>query len=90
MDARNREALLGHLLGEFHHLLLLVQVDDALGDLEVLEELAEGVELPLGLLDRDEELLDTDEGQLLLLHEDRGGVSHELLGDLEDVWWHRR
>ncbi len=89
MDARDGETLFSHLLGEFLYLLLLVQVDNALGDLKVLEELAEGLELPFGLLHRDEELLDTDQGQFLLLHKDGCWISHELLGDLEDVWWHR-
>ncbi len=56
---------------------------------QVLEKLTESIEFPFGLLDWDEELLDTDKGEFLLLDEDGGWISHELLSDIEDVWWHR-
>ena len=53
-----------------------------------LVEINEGVELPVLLVDGDVELLDTLEGELVALDEDADGVTHELLGDLEDLSGH--
>ena len=36
----------------------------------------------------DVELLDTLQGKLLLLHQDANGLSHELLGHLQDIRRH--
>lgn len=82
------EVTLGELLGEGVDLPAGVAEDDGLGDGDGLVEIAEGVELPVLLLDGDVELLDTFEGKLVLLDEDADGVAHELLGDLEDVGGH--
>jgi len=65
-----------------------VAVDDGLGDGEGLVKVAEGVELPLLPLYGNVKLLDTLEGELVLLDEDADRVTHEPLGDLEDVEGH--
>lgn len=88
MHGGDGEVTLGELLGEGVDLPAGVAEDDGLGDGDGLVEIAEGVELPVLLLDGDVELLDTFEGKLVLLDEDADGVAHELLGDLEDVGGH--
>lgn len=77
-----------HLLREPVDLPPGVAEDDSLGDSDSFIEIAERVELPLFLLDGDVELLDTFEGQLVALDENTDGVTHELLGDLEDLSGH--
>ena len=85
---RDGEVPLLHVLLEPVDLPPGVAVDDGLGDGEGLVEVAEGVELPLLALNGDVELLDTLEGELVLLDEDADGVAHEPLGHLEDVEGH--
>ncbi len=82
------EVLVFELLGEVLDLLLEVAENDALLDLEVLVELNQGQELPLLLVDRDVVLLDTVEGQLLVLDQDGRRVAHKLFGKLEDLRGH--
>lgn len=65
-----------------------VAEDDGLGDSNGLVEIREGVELPLFLLNSNVELLDTFKGKFGLLDQDADGVTHELGGDLQDVWGH--
>ena len=79
-----------HLLGEPVDLPARVAVDDRLRDGEGGVEVAERLQLPLLALDRDVELLDTLEGELVLLHEDAHRLSHELAGHIEDLERHRR
>ena len=90
VHAGDGEVSLLHLLLEPVDLPPGVAVYDGLGDGERLVEIAEGVELPLLAIDGDVELLDTLEGELVLLDEDADGVAHESLGDLEDVEGHGR
>jgi hypothetical protein len=79
-----------HLLSEPVDLPPGVAEDDSLGNGDSLVEIAKGVEFPLLLLNSDVELLDTFEGQLITLDKDADGVTHELLGDLEDISGHGR
>ena len=51
---------------------------------------AQGVELPVLLVDVDVELLDTLEGELVALHENAHRLRHELSRDLERLGRHRR
>jgi hypothetical protein len=76
------------LVGEPVDLPAGVAEDDSLGDGDGLVQVGEGVELPVLLLNGNVELLDTFEGQLVLLDQDADGVAHELGGDLEDVLGH--
>lgn len=76
------------LVGEPVDLSAGVAEDDGLGDGNGLVEIREGVELPLLLLNRNVELLDTFKGKLVLLDENTDGVTHELGGDLENVLRH--
>jgi hypothetical protein len=75
------------LLGDPVDLAARVGEDDGLGNGDGLVQVHQGVQLVL-LLDGDEELLDTLERQVVTLDEDTGGVTHELLGELEDVFGH--
>jgi len=74
-----------HLFGEPIDLPTSVAEDHGLCDGERLVEIAKGIELPLFTLDRDVKLLDTFQGKLLLLDKDSDWVTHEPLGDLEDI-----
>lgn len=84
----DHEVLLGHGSLEFLDSLLGVTVDESLVDVEVGVEGEKHVNLPGLLLDSDVVLLDTDEGELLTLNKDLCWVSHEVLGELEDLLWH--
>lgn len=55
-------------------------------DVEVGVQVQEHVHLPLLLLDSDVVLVDTFEGELLVLDQNLRGVSHEVLGHTEDLW----
>lgn len=85
VHAGDGEVVLAHLVGEPLDLGLGVDEDDGLGDGEGVVEVAEGVELPLLLVDLDEELLDALQGELVPLDEDLDGVVHELVGHVEDL-----
>lgn len=65
-----------------------VAEDDGLGDGDSLVEIRKRVELPLLLLNSNVELLDTLEGELLLLDQDTDGVPHELGGHLQNILGH--
>ena len=80
--------MLSKLVGQLLDSLLSVGEDHALRDDHVLVELDERTELLAVFLERDVELLDTVEGQLLVLHQDLDGVLHELLSHLHDFWRH--
>ncbi len=77
-----------HLFGEPVDLAAGVAENDGLGDGDGLVQIAEGVELPLFLLDGNVELFDTFESKLVPLDEDTDRVAHEFFGDLEDVGGH--
>ena len=76
------------LVGEPVDLSAGVAEDDSLRDSDGLVEIGKRVELPLLLLDGDVELLDTFEGEFVLLDEDSDRVAHEFGGNLEDVLGH--
>lgn len=78
----------GELVGEPVDLSTGVAEDDGLCDGDGLVEIGEGVELPVLLLNGDVELLNTFEGEFVLLNKDTDGVAHELGGDLENVLGH--
>lgn len=88
VHGRDSELAGSQLLGQPVDLSAGVAEDDGLGDGDGLVEIAEGVQLPLLLLNGNVELLDTLEGQLVLLDQDADGVAHELGGDLHDLGGH--
>jgi len=85
---RNSKFTGAHFVGEFVDLPSGVAEDDGLCDVQGIVQIAEGVELPVFLLDGDIELLDTFEGQLVALHQDGGGGVHEFLGDFQGLGGH--
>lgn len=78
----------GKLVGKPVDLSAGVAEDDGLGNGDRLVQVRKGVELPLFLLDRDVELLDTLKSKFILLHKDADGVTHELGGDLQNILRH--
>jgi len=62
-----------------------VAEDDGLGDRDGFIKIRECIEFPFLLLDGNVELLDTFEGKLITLDENADRITHELLGDLEDI-----
>lgn len=88
VHGRDSEVTGSELVGEPVDLAAGVAEDDGLGDGDGLIKIGEGVKLPLFLLNGNVELLDTFEGELVLLDKDTDGVAHELGGDLEDVLGH--
>ena len=87
MDAGDHVASLLHLLSEELDVPLGVAVNDSLGDVHSLVDVEEGLEFPV-LLQDDVVLLDTFEGQLLVLDQDFGGVAHEVVGEPDDFLGH--
>ena len=85
VEGGHDEVLLGHRLLELVDSALGVAVDDGLLDVEVRVEIEEHLHLPLGLLHSDVILVDTFKSELLVLHEDLGWVSHEVVGELQNV-----
>lgn len=88
VHGRDSELAGSQLLGQPVDLSAGVAEDDGLGDGDGLVEIAEGVQLPLLLLNSNVELLDTLEGQLVLLDQDTDGVAHELGGNLHNLGGH--
>mmetsp|Transcript_22620 Transcript_22620/g.64189 ORF Transcript_22620/g.64189 Transcript_22620/m.64189 type:complete len:255 (+) Transcript_22620:102-866(+) len=84
---RDREVALLQLVGEEVDLAAGVAVDDRLRDGQGLVQVTQCVELPLLLLDRDIELPNTLERQLVL-HEDRDWVANELRRQVKDLRRH--
>ena len=85
---RDGEVPLVHLLREPVDLPAGVAEDDSLGDGQRLVQVAQGVQLPFLALDRDVELPDTLEGQLLLLDEDADWLAHEAGRHLQHLGGH--
>lgn len=79
------EILFGHGALELIDSLLSVTVDDSLLDIKVGVEVKKYIHLPLVLLDGDIVLVDTFEGQVFLLDENLGRISHEMLGQTQNV-----
>lgn len=88
VDGRHGEVLVLHGLGQPVDLSAGVAIDDSLGNGEGLVQIAQSLELPGLSLQGHVELLDTLQGQLVLLHQNADGIAHELLGDLQDVEGH--
>lgn len=89
-DAGDHELVLGELVGQLLDALLPVGEHHALRDHHVLVQLDQRPELLAVLLQRNVELLDTVQRQLLVLHQDLHRVLHELVGHLHDLWGHGR
>jgi len=79
------EVLLGHGTLQLVDSALSVTVDDGLLDVQVGVQVQEHLDLPLVLLDSDIVLVDTVEGESLLLHEDLSGRTHEMLGQAQNI-----
>jgi hypothetical protein len=88
MHDGNTEVVLLHLVSQFNNSLFGVAIDQSLVDIEVTVEIEEDVHLPLFLFYGDIVLLDTFEGELLILDQDLGGIAHKVLGQLQDVHRH--
>jgi hypothetical protein len=88
VHGRDGEVTSSELVGEPVDLPAGVAEDDGLGDGNGLVQIRERVELPVFLLDSNVELLDTFEGEFVLLNKDADGVAHELGGDLEHILGH--
>mmetsp|Transcript_95161 Transcript_95161/g.198964 ORF Transcript_95161/g.198964 Transcript_95161/m.198964 type:complete len:436 (-) Transcript_95161:34-1341(-) len=88
VDSGNSEVGFSHLLGQPIHLLLGVAEDHGLSDGQGVVKIAQGVELPLLALHRNEELLDALQSQLISLHQHSEGLVHELVGHLEHLMGH--
>lgn len=85
VHAADSEVGLTHLVGQPVHLAPGVAEDDSLSDGQGVVEIAQGVKLPVLLLDGDEVLLETLEGQFVTLHKDADGVGHELGCHVEHI-----
>jgi hypothetical protein len=80
------EFVFSHGLLELFYALLGVTVNERLVNVQVSVQLKEDVHLPLFLLDSDVILSDTFKSELLTLNKNLGGVSHEVLGELQNIW----
>ena len=90
VHGRDGEIAGGELIRKPVDLSAGIAEDDGLGDGHGLVQVRESVELPLLFLDSNIELLNTLEGQLVLLDENADGIAHELGGHLKDVLGHGR
>mmetsp|Transcript_21655 Transcript_21655/g.38242 ORF Transcript_21655/g.38242 Transcript_21655/m.38242 type:complete len:419 (-) Transcript_21655:49-1305(-) len=88
MHSRDGEILGIHLLSEPVYLPPGVTVDDSLGNGEGLVQVAQCAELPLLLLYRYVELLDTFKGQFITLDKNANGVAHKTARYLEYLEGH--
>lgn len=79
------EVLLGHALLKLLDTLLSVAVDEGLVDVQIGVEVQEDLDLPFFLFDGDVVLVDTFKGELLVLDEDLCWLSHEMLGQSENI-----
>lgn len=68
--------------------MLLVAIDDTLLDINVVVELDEGIELPVILLNGNVELFNTIKSEFFILDQNGGGISHEILGEVQDLGGH--
>ena len=77
-----------HLLGQPVNLSASVAEDNGLGDGKCLVQITECLQFPLLALHVDIELLDTFEGELLLLDKDANWVPHESGSNFQHILWH--
>ena len=80
MHDRNDEILFSHDLLKLFNSLFRVTVDECLVDVKVGIEVQENLDFPLFFLDCDVVLMDTFKSELLVLDQDLGRISHEMLG----------
>lgn len=88
VHARNGEVALLHLLLKPVDLAASVAVNNRLGDGQGLVQIAQSLQLPLFPIDSNVKLLDTFEGQLVLLDKDANGFAHKALRHLQHVQRH--
>lgn len=79
------EVSLPHLFRQPLNFLLLVAENDGLRDGQLIVEVKQRLAFVVFLFDRDEELFDAVEGQLVALDEDLERVVHEEAGHLQDL-----
>ncbi len=88
VHARDGKVTLLHLFLQPVDLASGVTVDNGLGNSQSLVQIAESFELPFFSVHSDVELLDTFQGQLVLLDENTDRFAHEAIRDLEDIQGH--
>jgi len=88
MHGRNGEVMLIHGLLELENSLFGVAVNQGLVDVQVRVEIKENLHLPLFLLDGDVVLTDTFECKVFALDKNFLWISHEVLGQSQDIVWH--
>lgn len=88
VDGRDGEVVSGQSLGQLFDLTSGVTEDNGLGNGDRVVQVGQTVVFELFFLDVDEELLDTFQGQFVLLNQDSNWVVHELGCDFQDVSWH--
>jgi len=85
MHDRDGEVVLCHGLLKLLDSFLGVAIDKSLVDVKVGVEVKENLHLPLFFLYSDVVLVDTLEGELLVLNKNLRGVPHEMLGELKNI-----
>lgn len=88
VSRRDGEVTSLQLISEPSDSLTSVAEDDGLSDVQGVVQIAQSVQLPLFLLNVDEELTNTFQGQFFLLHQDADGVVHESAGDFQSISIH--
>lgn len=79
------ELVLRHRCFELLNSFFSVTVNEGLVDVQVCVEVQQHIHFPTFLLDGDIVLSDALEGELLRLHKNLRGVSHEMLCEFEDL-----
>lgn len=85
VHATHREVALSHLVGQPTHLRFGVAEDHRLRNRQRVIQVTQRIELPLLLVDLDEELLDALQCQLISLHQYTDWVVHELVGHVQNL-----
>ena len=80
--------LLTHFASQPIHLATSVAEDNCLRDGERVVKVRQSIQFPVLLLHVHVELLDTLEGELLLLHQNVERVLLEFTSHFQDIWWH--
>ena len=81
------EVFLCHDLLKLFDTLLCVAINQSLIDVEVGVQVDQNFDLPFFFLYSNVVLVNTFESELLVLHKDFGGVTHEMLCQAENLWW---
>mmetsp|Transcript_33219 Transcript_33219/g.69196 ORF Transcript_33219/g.69196 Transcript_33219/m.69196 type:complete len:382 (-) Transcript_33219:442-1587(-) len=88
VHAGNSEITLLHFFLQPVDLASSVTVNNSLGDGESLVKITQSFQLPFFAFNSNVELLDTFQGQLILLDKDTDGFTHETFRDLQDIQRH--